>query len=95
MGIVTVVVGADLQGLVSSHYQSCLLVFLVLQESHVTSTTLLPLSAITIELEELGAHLEGLFLSFLVGLGVNLLCEADNWFEMHVCFMFLDFLFVH
>lgn len=80
----TIVVSADLQCLVSSHDQSGLAVLLVLQQSHVSSTTLLPLVGITDELEELGAHLEGLLLEFLVGLDINFLCETDDGLEVDI-----------
>ena len=77
-------VGADLQGLVSSHNQSSLSVLLVLQQSNITGTTLLPLIAILDELEKLGAHLEYLLLELLVGLDIDFLGEADNGLEMDV-----------
>jgi len=67
------VVGANLQSLVSTHDQSCLSVFLVLQQPNITSSTLLPLVGVTDELEELGAHLEGLLLELLVGLDFDFL----------------------
>lgn len=77
-------VGADLQGLVTAHDQAGLLVLLVLQQTHITSTTLLPLLAVTVELEKLGAHLEGLLLQLLVGLGLDLLSEADDGLEVDI-----------
>lgn len=77
-------VGADLQSLVSSHNQSGLSVLLVLQESDITSTTLLPLLSILDELEELSAHLEGLLLEFLVGLNIDFLGQSNNWLEVNV-----------
>jgi len=80
----TVVVCANLEGLVSAHNQSCLSVLLVLQESHITGTTLLPLVGLADELEELGAHLEGLLLNFLTGLNVNLLGEMNDWLEVDI-----------
>jgi hypothetical protein len=72
------VVGADLEGLVSSHHQTGLLVLLVLQQSHITGTTLLPLPGFAVELEKLRAHLEDLLLKFLVGLDVDLLGQVDD-----------------
>ena len=80
----TVVVGADLEGLIPAHDQAGLLVLLVLQETDVTSTTLLPLLALTVELEQLGAHLEHLLLELLVGLGLNLLGQADDGLEVDI-----------
>lgn len=75
-------VGADLEGLIPTHDQTGLLVLLVLQQTHITSTTLLPLLAVTVEFEELGAHLEGLLLELLVGLGLDLLGQADDGLEV-------------
>lgn len=80
----TVVVGANLQRLVSSHDQSCLAVLLVLQQSNITSSTLSPLVGLLNKLEELCAHLEGLLLEFLVGLDIDFLGEADNGLEVDI-----------
>ncbi len=77
-------VSADLQGLVSAHHQTALAVLLVLQQSNVTSTTFLPLLAITVESEELGAHLEGLFFELFVGLGLNSLRKTNDGLEMNL-----------
>ncbi|KAH0357234.1 hypothetical protein KCU81_g325, partial [Aureobasidium melanogenum] len=79
-----VVVGADLQGLVTAHDKSGSAVLLVLEETNLTGTTLLPLSAVTVELEELGAHLEGLLLALLVCLGVDFLGKVNNGLEVDV-----------
>jgi hypothetical protein len=49
----TVVVGADLEGLVAAHDESGLSVLLVLQQLDVTSSTLLPLLRVGIKLEKL------------------------------------------
>lgn len=76
-------VGADLEGLIPTHDETGLLVLLVLQQTHITSTTLLPLLAVTIELEQLGAHLEGLLLELLVGLCLNLLGQANDGLEVN------------
>jgi len=78
------VVGANLQSLVSSHDQSCLAILLVLQQSNVTSSALLPLIGLLVELEELCAHLENLLLELLVGLDLNFLGETDDWFEVNI-----------
>ncbi len=80
----TVVVGADLQSLVSSHNQSCLSILLVLQESNITGTTLLPLVGLANKLEELCAHLECLLLELLVGLNLNFLGQANDWLEVNI-----------
>ena len=60
----TVVVSADLEGLVAAHHQAGLLILGMLQQSDITGTTLLPLLAVGIESEQLSAHLEGLLLEF-------------------------------
>ena len=70
-GMLTVVVSADLEGLVAAHDQASLQVLLVLQQTDITSTTLLPLLALGVELEELGAHLEDLLLNLLAGLHLH------------------------
>lgn len=74
----------DFQGLVSAHDEPSLAILLVLQESHITSSTFLPLTAVAVELEQLGAHLEGLLLRFFVGLGLDLLSKMDDWLEVNV-----------
>lgn len=48
-------VGADLEGLVSSHDQSGFAVLLVFEQPHITSSALLPLTGVAVELEQLGA----------------------------------------
>jgi hypothetical protein len=74
----TVVVGADLECLVSAHDKASLAVLLVLQQPDVTGTPLLPLPRLAVKLEQLGAHLESLLLKLLVGLGVDLLGEVND-----------------
>lgn len=74
----TVVVSADLEGLVAAHHQAGLLILGMLQQSDITGTTLLPLLAVGIESEQLSAHLEGLLLEFFVGLCLDFLGEADD-----------------
>lgn len=64
-------VGADLQGLVPAHDQTGLQVLLVLQQTDITGTTLLPLLALGVELEKLGAHLEHLLLNLFAGLDLH------------------------
>lgn len=54
----TVVVGANLQGLVAAHDQTGLAVLQVLEKTNISGTSLLPLAALLDELKELGAHLE-------------------------------------
>ena len=80
----TVVIGADLQSLVTAHDETSLPVLLVLEQPDVTCSALLPLPTFTVEPEELGSHLEDLLLRFLVCFGVNLLCKMDDWFEVNV-----------
>lgn len=77
-------VRANLEGLISAHNQACLAVLFVLQESDITSTTLFPLVGLADELEELGAHLEGLLLDLLPGLDLDLLGETDDWLEVDI-----------
>jgi hypothetical protein len=77
-------VGANLQRLVSSHNQSCLAILLVLQQSNITSPTLLPFIGILVELEELCAHLENLLLKLLIGLNLNFLGETNDWLEVDI-----------
>jgi hypothetical protein len=78
------VVGANLQSLISSHDQSRLAILLVLQESNITSSALLPLVGLLVELEELCAHLENLLLKLLIGLDLNFLSETDDWLEVDI-----------
>jgi hypothetical protein len=78
------VVSADLKGLVSAHDQASLAILLVLEQSNVAGTTLLPLLAVTVESEQLGAHLEGLLLEFLVGLDLDSLGKADNGLKVNI-----------
>lgn len=77
-------VGANLQSLISSHNQSRLAILLVLQESNITSSALLPLVGLLVELEELCAHLENLLLKLLIGLDLNFLSETDDWLEVDI-----------
>ena len=83
-------VGADLQGLVTTHDKSGSAVLLVLEQTDLAGTTLLPLSAVTVELEELGAHLEGLLLTLLVCLGVDFLGKVNNGFEVDIGLLVVD-----
>jgi hypothetical protein len=78
------VVGANLQSFISSHDQSRLTILLVLQESNITSSALLPLVGLLVELEELCAHLENLLLKLLIGLDLNFLSETDDWLEVDI-----------
>jgi len=78
------VVGADLERLVSTHDKASLAILGVLQETNIAGAALLPLVALLDELEELGSHLEHLFLRLLVGLGVNLFGKLDDGFEMDI-----------
>lgn len=80
----TVVVGANLERLVSAHNKTSPAVLLVLEKSDLTGSALLPLSAVTVETEELGAHLEGGLLGLLVGPGVDFLGKVDDGLEVYV-----------
>ena len=75
---------ADLQSLVSPHNQSSLPIILMLQKSHISSPTLLPLVGFLVELEELRAHLECLLFEFLIGLNFDLLSKTNDRFEMDI-----------
>lgn len=83
-GVRTVVVGADLEGLVTSHDQAGLAVLLVLQQADVTSTALLPLLRILLEDKQLRTHLEELLLGLLVCLRLDLLGQADYGLEVDI-----------
>jgi hypothetical protein len=83
-------VGADLQRLVSAHDQPGLAILLVLEQPDISSTALLPLAALAVELEELSTHLEHLFLGLLVGLGLDLLREVHNRLEVNVGFLLIS-----
>ena len=80
----TVVVGADLEGPVTAHDETGLAVLEVLEEANITSTALLPLTALPDELEKLGAHLEELLLGLLVGLGLDLLGQVNDGLEVDI-----------
>jgi hypothetical protein len=54
----TVVVGADLEGLLSAHEHADLAALLVLQELDITHAPLLPFAALLGEAEQLGATAE-------------------------------------
>lgn len=77
-------VGANFKGLITAHDQAGLLVFLVLEQTHVTGTTLLPFLGLAVKSEQLGAHLEGLVLKLLVGLNLNLLGQPNNGLEVDI-----------
>ena len=80
----TEMVGADFQGLVPPHDESRLAIFLMFQQSNVTSSSFFPLAALAVELEKLGPHLEDLFLGLLIGLGLNGFGEANDGYEIHI-----------
>lgn len=80
----TVVVSADLEGLVAAHDETGLAILLMLEESDISGTALLPLVGLADELEELGAHLEGLLLNLLAGLDLDLLGKVDDWLEVGI-----------
>jgi hypothetical protein len=67
----------------------------VLEQTNVASATLLPLAALLDELEKLSAHLEGLLLGLLVGLGVNLLGQLDDRLEVDILGLGSLLLFKH
>jgi hypothetical protein len=80
----TVVVCADLEGLVSAHDQAGLAVLAVLEQADVAGAALLPLADLLDIPEKLGAHLEELPLRFLVGFDLDLLGQADDRPEMDI-----------
>ena len=88
-------VRANLKGLISAHNQTCLAVLSVLEEPHITGTTLLPLVGVADELEELRAHLECLLLNLLAGLDFDFVGEMDNGLEVDVlrlwCLVLVNF----
>lgn len=91
----TVVVRANLEGLISAHNQTCLVVLSVLEEPHITGTTLLPLVGVADELEELRAHLESLLLNLLAGLDLDFVGEMDDGLEVNIlglwCLVLVNF----
>lgn len=54
-GQITIVVGADLEGLVATHQETDLLGLLVLHQADITGTALLPLVGLLDEAEKLSA----------------------------------------
>jgi len=86
-------VGANLERLVPSHHESCLAILLVLEQSDITSTSLLPLPRATVELEQLGAHLERDLFPLFIGRCVNFLGQTDDRLELRVVAL-LDLLLV-
>lgn len=77
-------IGAHLQGLISPHNQSRLTVIFVFQQPHVTGTSLLPLPALAVELEELRTHFKRLLLKFFVSLCLHLLRQMNDRLEMDI-----------
>lgn len=73
-------VGANFEGLISSHNKASLAVLLVLEQSHITSTALLPLLRASVELEKFGTPTDllamhthgGIFFSQAVGGNLHL-----------------------
>lgn len=56
----------------------------MLEQANVACATLLPFLILLLEDKELGAHLEELLLRLLVGLGLDLLSQADDRLEVDV-----------
>lgn len=77
-------VGTDLESLVTAHDQASLAVLLVLEQTDVAGTALLPLLVVLLEDEELSAHLEELLLRLLVGLCFDFLGQADHGLEVDI-----------
>jgi hypothetical protein len=87
------VVRADFECLIPPHDQSCLLVFLVLEQSNVPGTSFFPFPSVSVELEKLRSHLEGLIFGLFVSFGLDFLGKVDDGLKMHI-FGLLDFLVV-
>ena len=88
-------VGTDFEGLISAHDQPCLAVLLVLEQSDVASTSLLPFTAVAVKLEQLGTHLKGLLLGFFMSLGIDFLGQTDDRLEVSIGFFFFSLLLHH
>jgi hypothetical protein len=78
------VICADFEGLIPPHHQTSLLVLFVFQQSHITGPSFLPLPGLTVKLKQLSAHLEGLLLELLVGLGLDLNRKANDRLEVEI-----------
>jgi hypothetical protein len=64
----------------------------VLEQPNVASAPLLPLTTLTIKLEQLGSHLECALLQLFVRLCVNCLGKMHDWLEVDIGFFFGGFL---
>lgn len=84
----TIVVSADFESLVPPHHQSNLFRFLMLQQSHIPSSPLLPFGRLGDESEELGAPVRGGEGKLV--LGVNFIVMVDrlarHWQGQHRAF---------
>ena len=56
----------------------------MLQQPHIPRSTFLPLPTLTIEFEQLGAHLKCLLLSLLICLGLYLFSQVYDGLEVNV-----------
>lgn len=74
----------NFQSLIPPHNQPRLLVLPMLQQPHIARSAFLPLPTLTIELEQLGTHLECLLLSLLVRLGLHLFGQVDDGLEVDI-----------
>lgn len=81
-------VSTDLQGLVTTHDETDLLRLLVLQQTNITCTTLLPFLRFLVKAEELGPDLELDILVLFVGLDFNLVFKLDHRVELWVMLSF-------
>ena len=80
-------VGANFEGLVSSHNQTDLAVLLVLEQAERSSTTLLPFTlalGVLGKLEHLAPHVEYLLLGLLVCHGLDLLGKLVDGLEVDI-----------
>lgn len=80
-------VGADLEGLVSSHDQTDFAILLMFQQAKRASTTFFPFAfsfGVLGEFEHLAPHVENLFLGFFVGHSLDLLGELVHRLEVDI-----------
>lgn len=84
MVALTVVIRTNFQGLIPPHNQSGLLVLPMLQQPHIPRSTLFPLPAFTIELEQFSAHLKSMLLSLLIRLRLHLFGQMHDGLKVDI-----------
>lgn len=85
-------VRADLERLVSPHYQSRLLILLVSEQPDIARTALFPLLAFSVKLEQLGAHLEHLLLTLLIRGRLDFFGQVNDGLKVRVFALLYFFL---